>query len=211
MFCILSAISSVSSAVEPPAPQVMSQKVGPYPAILSCRSNRFSTPCRPRPAEPPSAGAAGCVQRCSLGPASCLERGCNQRAHLISARRKELKGKEGPALLRGSLHFVHHLHLCSNGWLRRVPRCLHRSAWPWSLLAETQGCGRMARLPPSNLAALLAVQSAVQAAEHMTGLRRSYGHQRLCGPGSLTSCAAALPCPAFLTPAELWSRAARLE
>ena len=29
MFCILSAISSVSSAVEPPAPQVMSQKVGP--------------------------------------------------------------------------------------------------------------------------------------------------------------------------------------
>ena len=46
MFCILAAMSSVRSAVVPPAPQVMSQKVGPYEAMRSCRSNRFSTPCR---------------------------------------------------------------------------------------------------------------------------------------------------------------------
>ena len=45
MFCILAAMSSVRSAVVPPAPQVMSQKVGPNDAMRSCLSNRFSTPC----------------------------------------------------------------------------------------------------------------------------------------------------------------------
>ena len=45
MFCILSAISRVSSEVDPPAPQVISQNVGLYCAILSCLSNKFSTPC----------------------------------------------------------------------------------------------------------------------------------------------------------------------
>lgn len=43
-FCILVAMSSVTSAVEPPAPQVMSQKTGPYATMRSSRSNRFSTP-----------------------------------------------------------------------------------------------------------------------------------------------------------------------
>ena len=45
MFCILVAIFNVRSAVEPPAPQVISQKVGLSAAILSCLSNKFSTPC----------------------------------------------------------------------------------------------------------------------------------------------------------------------
>ena len=45
MFCILAAMSRVRSAVVPPAPQVMSQKVGPKDAMRSCLSNRFSTPC----------------------------------------------------------------------------------------------------------------------------------------------------------------------
>jgi hypothetical protein len=44
MFCILLAMSRVATAVEPPAPQVMSQKVGPYDAIRSCLSNKFSNP-----------------------------------------------------------------------------------------------------------------------------------------------------------------------
>jgi hypothetical protein len=43
-FCIFVAMPSVTSAVLPPAPQVMSQKVGPYATIRSRRSNRFSTP-----------------------------------------------------------------------------------------------------------------------------------------------------------------------
>lgn len=46
MFCILAAMSSVRSAVVPPAPQVMSQNVGPYDAMRSCLSNKFSTPWR---------------------------------------------------------------------------------------------------------------------------------------------------------------------
>lgn len=44
MFCILLAISRVRSAVEPPAPQVMSQKAGPCATIRSMRSKRLSTP-----------------------------------------------------------------------------------------------------------------------------------------------------------------------
>ena len=44
-FCIFAAMSSVKSAVLPPAPHVMSQKVGPYAAMRSCLSNRFATPC----------------------------------------------------------------------------------------------------------------------------------------------------------------------
>jgi hypothetical protein len=44
VFCILVAICIVRSAVVPPAPQVMSQKVGFNPAILSCLMNKFSTP-----------------------------------------------------------------------------------------------------------------------------------------------------------------------
>ena len=45
MFCIFAAMSSVRSAVLPPAPHVMSQKVGPNDAMRSCLSKRFSTPC----------------------------------------------------------------------------------------------------------------------------------------------------------------------
>lgn len=48
MFCILPAISKVRSAVVPPAPQVISQKVGSWVAIRSILSNRFSTPCKGR-------------------------------------------------------------------------------------------------------------------------------------------------------------------
>lgn len=44
-FCIRVAMSSVTSAVEPPAPQVMSQKTGACATMRSKRSNRFSTPC----------------------------------------------------------------------------------------------------------------------------------------------------------------------
>jgi len=44
MFCILLAMSKVRSAVEPPAPQVMSQKEGLWETILSILSNRLSTP-----------------------------------------------------------------------------------------------------------------------------------------------------------------------
>ena len=44
MFCILLAMSKVRSAVEPPAPQVMSQKEGLWATILSIFSNRLSTP-----------------------------------------------------------------------------------------------------------------------------------------------------------------------
>ena len=44
MFCILPAISKVRSAVVPPAPQVISQKVGSCVAMRSILSNRFSTP-----------------------------------------------------------------------------------------------------------------------------------------------------------------------
>ena len=43
-FCILAAMSSVTSAVEPPAPHVMSQKSGPKAAMRSRRSSRLSTP-----------------------------------------------------------------------------------------------------------------------------------------------------------------------
>ena len=43
-FCIFAAMSSVKSAVLPPAPQVMSQNVGPYAAMRSCLSNKFATP-----------------------------------------------------------------------------------------------------------------------------------------------------------------------
>lgn len=42
--CIRLAMSSVRSAVEPPAPQVISQNVGPSPNILCCLSTRFCTP-----------------------------------------------------------------------------------------------------------------------------------------------------------------------
>ena len=45
VFCILVAICRVRSAVVPPAPQVMSQKVGLRAAILSCLIKRLSTPC----------------------------------------------------------------------------------------------------------------------------------------------------------------------
>lgn len=45
VFCIFVAICSVRSAVVPPAPQVISQKVGFNAAILSCLMKRFSTPC----------------------------------------------------------------------------------------------------------------------------------------------------------------------
>ena len=45
MFCIFAAMSSVRSAVAPPAPQVMPQKVSPNDAMRSCLSKRFSTPC----------------------------------------------------------------------------------------------------------------------------------------------------------------------
>lgn len=44
MFCILLAMSRVRSAVEPPAPQVMSQKEGLWATMRSMRSKRFSTP-----------------------------------------------------------------------------------------------------------------------------------------------------------------------
>lgn len=44
VFCILFAMSSVRSAVEPPAPQVMSQNAGLWATIRSIRSNKFSTP-----------------------------------------------------------------------------------------------------------------------------------------------------------------------
>ena len=44
VFCILVAMSSVSDAVEPPAPHVMSQNVGWYATMRSSRSYRFSTP-----------------------------------------------------------------------------------------------------------------------------------------------------------------------
>lgn len=42
--CMLRATSSVTSAVEPPAPQVMSQKQGPSAAMRICRSLRLCTP-----------------------------------------------------------------------------------------------------------------------------------------------------------------------
>ncbi|KAI6698968.1 hypothetical protein NL676_019087 [Syzygium grande] len=44
MFCIRFAMSRVRSAVDPPAPQVMSQKAGLWTTIRSIRSNRLSTP-----------------------------------------------------------------------------------------------------------------------------------------------------------------------
>ena len=44
VFCMRAAICNVRSAVEPPAPQVMSQNVGLRAAILSCLSKRLSTP-----------------------------------------------------------------------------------------------------------------------------------------------------------------------
>ncbi len=83
MFCIFAAMSSVRSAVVPPAPQVMSQKVGPYEAIRSCRSNRFSTPC---------ARAAAAAQR-SHAPA-------------IRARPSSLRPADAFALLLADWHKV---------------------------------------------------------------------------------------------------------
>jgi hypothetical protein len=44
MFCMRLEISRVRSAVDPPAPHVMSQKDGPCATMRSIRSNRFSTP-----------------------------------------------------------------------------------------------------------------------------------------------------------------------
>ena len=43
-FCIFSAMVRVRSAVEPPAPHVMSQKVGPRAAMRLWRSCRLCTP-----------------------------------------------------------------------------------------------------------------------------------------------------------------------
>ncbi len=81
MFCIFAAMSSVRSAVVPPAPQVMSQKVGPYEAIRSCRSNRFSTPC---------AGAAAMAQR--------------SHAPTISASTSSLRSADACTLLLADWH-----------------------------------------------------------------------------------------------------------
>ncbi len=44
MFCILLAMSRVRAEVEPPAPQVMSQKAGWWTTMRSIRSNRLSIP-----------------------------------------------------------------------------------------------------------------------------------------------------------------------
>jgi hypothetical protein len=44
MFCILLAMSRVRAEVEPPAPQVMSQKAGWWTTMRSIRSNKFSIP-----------------------------------------------------------------------------------------------------------------------------------------------------------------------
>ena len=97
MFCILLAISSVRSAVVPPAPQVISQKVGWCVAMRSILSNKFSTPCNvsdKRVHTPPSNQYFHSVSDC----------------HLLSPWREKLEREKGLAGLLRRVHFVDNLH-----------------------------------------------------------------------------------------------------
>ena len=130
IFCIFLAISRVKSCVEPPAPQVMSQKVGPYEAILSCRSNKFCTPCKPqaRKGQLPSVKWLG--RRSNVLPGI-------QVTDLICSWWEKLEGKERPALCDRRVHLVNNLHdevvlgdlSCSRSAAQTLRAC-EKAIWP---------------------------------------------------------------------------------
>ena len=98
MFCILPAISKVRSAVVPPAPQVISQKVGSCVAMRSILSNRFSTPCmRDNP----------CPRQVAHNSDLVAD---GRQTNLFRARRKKLKREKSLPSLLSRIHFVYHLH-----------------------------------------------------------------------------------------------------
>ena len=123
------AICNVRSAVEPPAPQVMSQNVGLRAAILSCLSKRLSTPYIVMLWESDrtntnsgffSLPAAVSTSSTRTKAAKSWPKGARiykadrileaLNAHLAGLRRKELEGVEGRTLGNAVVHLVDDLH-----------------------------------------------------------------------------------------------------